>query len=220
MDGVPSPDKIQQTFGVLFDGFVLSMIGYGFTFFQTYVYFGEYPSDHWMQKSFVAILFSLDTASAALVSKFIYFYLIAFLPYPVPMAKLNLNPSLNTHILLSIFLAVAGFALGIAMVAMTFKKPVFAHLAATSLRVVFSLACTFVVLASLSIFIGLTHFSRKLSSPRPSSALVTLVALPHELYWIPVYSVATKSVLVQLPLHAIVYASVPHAGDTWTNEVY
>ncbi|KAJ6562160.1 hypothetical protein B0H19DRAFT_1375337 [Mycena capillaripes] len=196
MDGVLSLGEIQQTFGVLFDGFVLSMIGYGFTFFQTYMYFGEYPSDHWMQKSFVAILFSLDTASAALVSRNIWVAGIA------------------------IFLAVAGFALGIAMVVMTFKQPVFAHLAATSLRVVFSLACTMVVLASLSIFIGFIHFSRKPSSSRPSSALewfdnisqyvlargllvvivqlgclVTFVALPHEMYWIPVYSVATKTTI-------------------------
>jgi hypothetical protein len=242
MDTAPSPREIQHTFGILYDGFVLSMIGYGFTFFQTYVYFLQYPSDHWSQKSFVAIIFSLDTASAALVSKSIYFYMLTRLPYIEPLDEFD--PSLNAHILLSaitmfgvqlfysfriwklsrniwvtgmtILLSMVAFVLGIAMVVTMFQKPVFAHLASFPLRVVFPLACSFIVLAYLSMFIGFTKFS-KLPSPRPMSfpewfdtifrylftrglivmmvqlaCLVILVTLPHKMYWIPLYIVTTK----------------------------
>ncbi|KAJ7015833.1 hypothetical protein C8F04DRAFT_1266458 [Mycena alexandri] len=48
------PSNPEQTFGVLFIGFALSMTGYGFTFFQTYVYFSGYPSDHWALKLFLS----------------------------------------------------------------------------------------------------------------------------------------------------------------------
>ncbi|KAJ7832638.1 hypothetical protein B0H14DRAFT_3871900 [Mycena olivaceomarginata] len=242
MDTTPSPREIQHTYGILYDGFVLSMIGCGFTFFQTYVYFLHYPSDHWSQKSFVAIIFSLDTASAVLVSKSIYFYMVTCLPYIEPLGEFE--PSLNAHILLSaitifgvqlfysfriwklsrniwvtgitILLSMVAFVLGIAMVVTMFQTPVFAHLASFPLRVVFPLACSFIVLAYLSMFIGFTKFS-KLLSPRPMSfpewfdtifrymftrglivmmvqlaCLVILVIMPHKVYWVPLYIVATK----------------------------
>ncbi|KAJ6466063.1 hypothetical protein C8R47DRAFT_1224191 [Mycena vitilis] len=175
----PSPSQIQQTVGVLFDGFVLAMIGYGFTFFQTYVYFSQYPGDNQCQKLSVAAIFLLDTASAALISKSyvawpfltahnkpvlpdrVYFYMIGGLPYTEPLTQMN--RSLNIHILLSIItmfgvqlyysfriwklgrnipvasiailLSTITFSLGLVMVAMILKEPLFVRFASVPLRV-------------------------------------------------------------------------------------
>ncbi|KAJ7468401.1 hypothetical protein B0H11DRAFT_2045384 [Mycena galericulata] len=239
----PLPGHPQETFGLLFDGFVLSMIGYGFTFFQTYAYFLQYPSDHWGQKTYVALIFAIETVSATLISKSTYFYLLTSLPYTEGLSEIV--PSLTSHILLSaltmssvqlycsfqiwklsnniavtgitILLSISGFSLGLAMAVMVYKDPVFTHLVFVPLRVVSSLACTFITLASLSIFIALTWFSRKSLASRPLllkewfnnvslylfsrglivmivqlATLVTLVSLVHTIYWIPLYLVATK----------------------------
>jgi hypothetical protein len=56
---------------------------YGFTFFQTYVYFSRYPKDHWSVKSTVAALCLIDTATSALVSQALYFYLITLFPFAI-----------------------------------------------------------------------------------------------------------------------------------------
>ncbi|KAJ7661620.1 hypothetical protein DFH06DRAFT_1325899 [Mycena polygramma] len=244
----PSPSQIQQTLGVLFDGFVLSMIGYGLTFFQTYVYFSQYPSDQWGQKSFVAAILSLDTVSTALVSKSIYFYMIGGLPYSEPLT--HMDRSLNVHILLSVItvfgvqlyyalriwklsrnipvtcitvlLSAFAFSLGLVMVAEILKEPLFERFSSGPLRAVSSLAFAFILLASLSIFSGLTHFL-KFPTPRPTSlpawfdiisrylisrglivvmvqlaCFVSLAASPATIYWIPLYIVATKGTINSL----------------------
>ncbi|KAJ7132229.1 hypothetical protein C8R44DRAFT_773413 [Mycena epipterygia] len=237
--GVPSPVQLQQTFGVIFTGTILSMIGYGFTFFQSYVYFSQYPADHWSLRSFVATIFALDTVATALLSESTYVYMVGSLPYFGGLVQIKSNFNINllfsvmvvfaTHLFfalriwklsrngfvtgLTVLLSIVAFGFGIAMVTMIFDDPLFANLALVGKRVVISLACTFTILASLLIFIGLTGYSRKFSTLKPLSfdnislyllprglagtliqlgCLLTFVSLPHRIYWIPLYLVGTK----------------------------
>ncbi|KAJ7661630.1 hypothetical protein DFH06DRAFT_1325908 [Mycena polygramma] len=244
MAAAPSPSQIQQTVGVLFDGFVLAMIGYGLTFFQTYVYFSQYPGDHRSQKSFVAAIFSLDTASAALVSKsslniHILLSVIALfgvqLYYSFRVWKLGRNISVTS---IAIILSTIAFSLGLAMVAMILKEPLFARFASVPLRVVSTLAFAFALLASLLIFSGLAYFLRKFPAPKPTSltewfdticryliargwivvmvqlaCLISLLASPGTMYWIPLYIVATKAAI-----NSLLFNSRPTRLGKGTNE--
>ncbi|KAJ6629907.1 hypothetical protein B0H10DRAFT_1212699 [Mycena sp. CBHHK59/15] len=96
---IPPVDTLLRTFGMLYLGYVLSMIGYGFTFYQTYAYFSQYPSDHWLLKGLVAILFALDTGSSVLVSYSEYFYAVTLLPYFGGLSEVI--PNFTGHLLLS-----------------------------------------------------------------------------------------------------------------------
>ncbi|KAF9013491.1 hypothetical protein BDQ17DRAFT_1343524 [Cyathus striatus] len=72
-----SLSELENTFGVLFIGYILAIIAYGFTFFQTYIYYSRYPNDHRVIKTTVCLL--LDTATSALSE--LYYYLIFLFPY-------------------------------------------------------------------------------------------------------------------------------------------
>ncbi|KAJ7671752.1 hypothetical protein B0H17DRAFT_1335458 [Mycena rosella] len=253
MDTTPPLRQLQQTFGVLFDGFSLSMMGYGFTFFQTYVYFSKYPADHWGLKSFVTAIFALDTASSALLSKALYFYMVSSLPYLGGLTQIHVD--LTTHVLLStitvfgaylffsariwklsskiwvtgitFFSSLAAFSLGIALAVMMFNDPAFSKFGSLPFKLALSFACTFTGLASLSIFIGLNQYSRKSAHLRSVvspewfdsvsvsllargllavliqlGCLVTFLALPHKIYWTPLYFVGAK-VIINGPLYML-----------------
>ncbi|KAJ7173630.1 hypothetical protein C8R46DRAFT_1083426 [Mycena filopes] len=182
---VADPTNPKQTFGVLFIGFTLSMAGYGFTFFQTYVYFSGYPADHWGLKLFVSMIFALDTVTSALVSKTAHTYLVLSLPYIDGLVELqrtfNAQFLLSTLAMfgvqlffslriwklsqniwaagLSAIISVAVFCLSLAMVASMFNTPLFAHLA--SIRALIAFALAFTMLASLVEFIALVQYSKR-----------------------------------------------------------
>ncbi|KAJ7042870.1 hypothetical protein C8F04DRAFT_55724 [Mycena alexandri] len=178
------PPNPQQTFGVLFIGFALSMTGYGFTFFQTYVYFSGYPADHWVLKLFVFVIFALDTVTSALVSS-AHTYMVLSLPYIGGLVELqrtfNAQFLLSTIMMLGVHLffslrvwklsrniwaaglaaviSVAAFSLGIGMITTMFKTPLFAHLDAN--RALISLVFGSITLASLVEFIALVQYSKR-----------------------------------------------------------
>ncbi|KZT19517.1 hypothetical protein NEOLEDRAFT_1172997 [Neolentinus lepideus HHB14362 ss-1] len=82
---IPPPlttEDLDQTFGVLFIGFVVSTVLYGLTFFQTYIYFSRYPKDNIWTKCTVGLLSLLDTATSALMSQALYYYLITMFASP------------------------------------------------------------------------------------------------------------------------------------------
>ncbi|KAJ7248823.1 hypothetical protein C8J57DRAFT_1724178 [Mycena rebaudengoi] len=69
---------LEDTLGV----FIL-VVGYGFTFFQTYYYFIRYPKDHWLVKAAVVAICMLDTTMSALSSHTLYYYLVTMFALPV-----------------------------------------------------------------------------------------------------------------------------------------
>ncbi|KIJ47437.1 hypothetical protein M422DRAFT_28792 [Sphaerobolus stellatus SS14] len=71
-----STKPLDTTVGLLLDGYILTMVLYGFIFFQSYVYYNRYPRDHWMFKSAVGILSLMDTAAVASITESLHFYLI------------------------------------------------------------------------------------------------------------------------------------------------
>ncbi|KAI0755145.1 hypothetical protein C8Q80DRAFT_1248204 [Daedaleopsis nitida] len=73
---VASAEELTKTFGVLLIGFIFSVVLYGLTFFQTYIYFTRFPSDALGTKAVVGVLWAMDTAATTLMSHTIYLYLI------------------------------------------------------------------------------------------------------------------------------------------------
>ncbi|KAF7363150.1 hypothetical protein MVEN_00667500 [Mycena venus] len=154
---------------------------------EAYVYFSKYDADHWALKSFVAGIFALDTASSALLSKALYFYMVSSLPYLGGLTKIH--PNLTTHVLLStitvfgahlfgsvriwqlsrkvwatgisIFISTAAFGTCISPKSRQTDPIDFEHW--VLLALCFACACT--GLASLSMFVGLNQYSRKSAHP-------------------------------------------------------
>jgi len=81
--GSPSLDELESTLGVLFIGFLVCIILYGFTFFQTYLYFSRFPKDDIWTKLTAGSLGALDTTTSALISQSVYYYLIDQFMSPV-----------------------------------------------------------------------------------------------------------------------------------------
>ncbi|KAJ3503576.1 hypothetical protein NLJ89_g8369 [Agrocybe chaxingu] len=86
-----SVGELQESYGVLFVGYVIAMVAYGFTFFQTYVYFSRYPTDHWLIKATVAFVCLLDTANSALISHTLYHYLVILFPLTTGLVNATLT---------------------------------------------------------------------------------------------------------------------------------
>nr|VWP01046.1 Uncharacterized protein [Ganoderma boninense] len=53
---VVTSDDLASTFGVLLIGFIFSVVLYGLTFFQTYIYYTRFPADHMGTKALVGAL--------------------------------------------------------------------------------------------------------------------------------------------------------------------
>ncbi|KAH7927635.1 hypothetical protein BV22DRAFT_1031532 [Leucogyrophana mollusca] len=99
---LPSPAELENL-GVLFVGFVAATVLYGLTFFQTYIYYSRYPKDTLWIKILVGVLCFLDTASSALVSQVLYYYLIVM--FTANMDTLYATTTFCVQNLLSIILA-------------------------------------------------------------------------------------------------------------------
>jgi len=77
--------EMDSTFGVLFIGYIVAMVMYGLTFFQTYVYFSRYTKDHLSIKILVAGVCATDTATTILISQALYYYLVTLFPFPTQL---------------------------------------------------------------------------------------------------------------------------------------
>ncbi|KAK0221804.1 hypothetical protein IW262DRAFT_931713 [Armillaria fumosa] len=177
--------NVDDTFGVLYIGFIVSMIGYGFTFFQTYVYFSRYPKDLFIMKATVAFLCVLDTVSSALISQTAYYYLVTMFPLASAMVnttsafcaentlaaalifivqllcasrvwKLSKNITLTSIIA---FMCLVGFALNLAMTAMMVHNAGFAHLATSPSKAIVAVGQAAVFVGAFTTFIALRLFS-------------------------------------------------------------
>lgn len=71
-----STEPLDTTVGLLLNGYILTMVLYGFIFFQSYVYYNRYPRDHWLFKLVVGLLVAMDTAAVATITESAHFYLI------------------------------------------------------------------------------------------------------------------------------------------------
>ncbi|KAJ7242375.1 hypothetical protein B0H12DRAFT_1132495 [Mycena haematopus] len=67
---------IKQLFATSFIGFAVATTLTGITVLQTYLYFRNYPSDHWGLKSTVALLFVLDILCTIFVGHSLYTYFV------------------------------------------------------------------------------------------------------------------------------------------------
>ncbi|KAK0221845.1 hypothetical protein IW262DRAFT_934419 [Armillaria fumosa] len=175
---------VEKTFGVLFIGFVIAMIGYGFTFFQTYLYFNRYEKDRLGLKAAVAILWTLDTVSSGLMSQSVYYYLVMTFPYGTEMTDATktlcvemLSSALSIFIVQLFYstrvwklgggvfsvlpiclLATIGFGLEIAMSALMLANPQFEHLYAPSVKPIVAAAQAIVFCAAIYTVGALTFF--------------------------------------------------------------
>ncbi|PBK74853.1 hypothetical protein ARMSODRAFT_494466 [Armillaria solidipes] len=178
---VSSLAVVEKTFGVLFIGFVIAMIGYGFTFFQTYLYFNRYDKDSFGLKAAVAILWTLDTVSSGLMSQSVYYYLVTTFPYGTEMTDATktlcvemLSSALSIFIVQLFYstrvwklgggifsvlpiclLATVGFGLEIALM---FASPQFEHLYAPSVKPIVAAAQAIVFCAAIYTVGALTFF--------------------------------------------------------------
>ncbi|KAJ7906959.1 hypothetical protein B0H13DRAFT_2019920 [Mycena leptocephala] len=179
---IPSPAELQESFGVLFTGYALCIIAYGFTFFQTYIYFSRSANDSLGLKTSMLTLFILDTAASILLSNVIYFYMATSFPYSGGLVLAT--RALTSYFFLSALimfvtqlvyvnhvwkstrnwfisgaiggLASAAFCFAVAMIILIFKDPVIARWSQRHIMVVIALTHTFTLLAALLIFGAMT----------------------------------------------------------------
>ncbi|KAN0097294.1 hypothetical protein V8E55_001740 [Tylopilus felleus] len=69
---------LDQTMGALLIGVVIAGVLYGCTCVQTWCYYTHYPSDRWYLKLLVFAIFVSDTTHQALITHFIYTYLVTY----------------------------------------------------------------------------------------------------------------------------------------------
>ncbi|KAJ7890604.1 hypothetical protein B0H14DRAFT_3855392 [Mycena olivaceomarginata] len=74
---------LEDTLGVFYIGYTIGTVGFGFTFFQSYLYYTLYPKDSWFTQLTVASLCALDTAMSALSSHRLYYYFVTLFALPV-----------------------------------------------------------------------------------------------------------------------------------------
>jgi hypothetical protein len=176
--------ELEETFGVLFIGYIVAMVLYGFTFFQSYVYFSRYPKDAWSIKASVGVLWAIDSTTSALMSQVVYYYLVTQFPTPSELTYSTLNFcveialvvvsivivqlmytyriwQLSKSIVLSgavAVLSLAGFGCGIAMVLHMFQNKSFASLEEGNIKIIVSLCQGFTALAAAFIMGCMAYF--------------------------------------------------------------
>ncbi|PIL22376.1 hypothetical protein GSI_15064 [Ganoderma sinense ZZ0214-1] len=102
---VVTSDELASTFGVLLIGFIFSVVLYGLTFFQTYIYYTRFPADHMGTKATVGALWAIDTAATTLISHTAYRYLIT--DFMIAFNQLNTTQTFIAEEVLSTVLIVA-----------------------------------------------------------------------------------------------------------------
>ncbi|KAG9318042.1 hypothetical protein JVU11DRAFT_106 [Chiua virens] len=96
--------QVGPFYGALYFSSILSVGFYGVTCMQTFFYFVHYQEDPLRMKSFIAIIWVLDTIHQALVVSGVYKYLMAGLVNPLTI--LNVVPELVFELLLSTLVSV------------------------------------------------------------------------------------------------------------------
>ncbi|KAF8069219.1 hypothetical protein FPV67DRAFT_1491496 [Lyophyllum atratum] len=197
-------EDLERTIGVFFVGYIFAMVLYGFTFFQSYMYYSRYPRDHWATKSTVALLCLVDTALTGLLSQTLYFYMVDLFPYTLTVefattpfcAQLLLSAIVvfiaqlyyaagvwsatkNAVVagLIALF-STAGFVLGIAMSVQLFQNRDLSHLASSPNKAVagvyFGMVAASAVVASG--FLSMSHLPAPYKAIRgPFDAIVSYV---------------------------------------------
>ncbi|KAF7341860.1 hypothetical protein MSAN_02041600 [Mycena sanguinolenta] len=161
---------LENTLELFFIGYVFAAVGFGFTFFQSYLYHTTYPKDRWLVKVTVASLCTLDTAMSALSSHALYYYLVTLfsLPvgpdnatisfcgiaiaivqsfYAVRIWQISRNAFLPAAIIL---LSIAGAALGIATSVVILRNTLFANFSEQYMKAVISTGQGIRLLAALT----------------------------------------------------------------------
>ncbi|KAJ6632119.1 hypothetical protein B0H10DRAFT_4892 [Mycena sp. CBHHK59/15] len=67
---------VKQLFATSFIGFAFATTLYGISVLQAYLYYRNYPKDHWALKSTVAVLWVLDTLCTIFVAHSLYTYFV------------------------------------------------------------------------------------------------------------------------------------------------
>ncbi|RDB27053.1 hypothetical protein Hypma_005052 [Hypsizygus marmoreus] len=186
--GSLSIDHLEHTLGVFFVGYMFSMVLYGFTFFQSYMYHSRYPNDLWVLKLVVALLCCFDTAVSVLLSQTLYHYMVELFPY-TRGSELATDPfcaqlalafiavfvaqlfyaysvwSTTKNALVSGVIAMfstVGFVLGMIMSARLFQDPDFSHLAANPSKAIAAVSHSAIAIS------GLLSFGFLSLNPQPS----------------------------------------------------
>ncbi|KAF9046317.1 hypothetical protein BJ165DRAFT_1144046 [Panaeolus papilionaceus] len=100
MSSIPTVSELEQTLGVILIGYVVAMVVFGITVFQTYVYYSKYGLDSIWTKTVVGSLCFLDVVMTILVSHAIYHYMI--LQYPFTTGLINATPTYSAQLGLSV----------------------------------------------------------------------------------------------------------------------
>ncbi|KIM89270.1 hypothetical protein PILCRDRAFT_218837 [Piloderma croceum F 1598] len=189
----PSLQELESTLGVLFIGFLVCIILYGFTFFQTYLYFSRFPKDNLWIKLTTGILCALDTTTSALISQAVYYYLIDQFLSPVGLLDATSTfcaenglailatfivqvfyaariyqigpPSRPLFAIISLT-AVMGCGWGIVMTVQIFQRKRLADLGTPWMEVVAGISQGFVTLADIMIVGALALGLRRTRNPR------------------------------------------------------
>jgi len=100
---MPSFINLDSTFGAAYIGAMVTLMLYGLTSLQSYLYFFYYPKDDRTIKFTVALVWLLDTLHVALVCYTMYYYLVT--NYANPLALLHGIWSLDLSVLINTFVA-------------------------------------------------------------------------------------------------------------------
>ncbi|KAJ7334063.1 hypothetical protein DFH08DRAFT_880054 [Mycena albidolilacea] len=187
---------LEDTLGVFYIGYTIGTVGFGFTFFQSYLYYTLYPKDSWFTQLTVASLCTLDTAMSALSSHTLYYYFVTL--FALPVGPDNATTSFCVEVILSgivlaivqgfyalriwqvtqnavlpaaiIVLAIAGAALGIATGVVMFQNTLFTNFSERYMKAIISTGQGLRLLAAIATTAGFLGFGVKSgSSGKPSS---------------------------------------------------
>ncbi|KIJ64218.1 hypothetical protein HYDPIDRAFT_28656 [Hydnomerulius pinastri MD-312] len=146
--------NLRNTFGAGFIGALITMILYGVTTLQTYLYFMYYPNDSLDTKLMVTAIWILDTLHISLMSHALYYYLISNYGNAVALvdgtwslyASLAVNLCIAVSVQTWMLIVLAHFGFGLETVVLMFMKKEFAALSEITL----SAATPFAITAVLS----------------------------------------------------------------------
>ncbi|KAJ6518731.1 hypothetical protein C8R45DRAFT_949090 [Mycena sanguinolenta] len=186
---------LEETLGVFYIGYVFAAVGFGFTFFQSYLYYIQYPNDSWLIQSTVVCLCALDTAMSALSSHALYYYLVTI--FALPIGPDNATTSFCIEVLLSgfaiaivqgfyavriwqarqnaalpsliIVLAIAGAGVGIATGTVMLRNTLFTNFSEPYMKAVIAIGQGIRLLGAVLISLGFVVFDVKSGSSGSAS---------------------------------------------------
>ncbi|KAJ7198574.1 hypothetical protein GGX14DRAFT_573450 [Mycena pura] len=191
---IPPSDQIHASFGVIFNGYSVSFIGYGFTFYRTSSHSSPSTQRRRYSVRMISLIVLTSCAKPCPVSEAVYFYVVSSLPYFGGLVFVT--PKFNVALLLSVITVVvaqwvyaahlwqmrksvlscaigatstAALSLGITMVSLSMKQPTFAHWSVPHMKIIISLTHTFVFVATALIFGAMAVSRTERQTPFESS---------------------------------------------------